>query len=122
MSSEETIKEVPHDWPPLTRVVTNVPQEKKKYLEEPESSPMESSPTTSELKYGQTIEELEDTPIILSWRSWVVVAVASFALISQGFVIVAAGQVLAFISSDLGDDGISGWVIRKSQFLVYLSC
>jgi hypothetical protein len=53
-----------------------------------------------------------DKHVHLTWRSWVVVLVACFALMAQIFVVTAAGSVIAFIARDLGDADISGWVIR----------
>ncbi|KAI1499562.1 major facilitator superfamily domain-containing protein [Biscogniauxia marginata] len=50
--------------------------------------------------------------IHLSWRSWLVVFVTCFAIMSQVFVVVAAGSVIAFIIRDLGDASIAGWVIQ----------
>ncbi|KAI0160070.1 MFS general substrate transporter [Hypoxylon sp. FL1284] len=68
-------------------------------------------------------EELEVVPIEqeatqdayhvhLSWRSWLVVFITCFAVMAQVFVVVAAGSVIAFITRDLGDESISGWVIQ----------
>ncbi|KAI1246824.1 hypothetical protein MGN70_010707 [Eutypa lata] len=50
--------------------------------------------------------------IHLSWRSWVVVFVTCFGVMAQVFVVVAAGSVIAFISRDLGDAPLAGWVIQ----------
>ncbi|KAF2452872.1 major facilitator superfamily domain-containing protein [Lineolata rhizophorae] len=50
--------------------------------------------------------------IDLTWRSWVVVFCACFAIFSQIFVTVAAGSVIAFIIRDLGQPAISGWIIQ----------
>ena len=50
--------------------------------------------------------------IDLTWRSWMVVFVACFAIMAQVFVVVAAGSVIAFIIQDLGDPSISGWIIQ----------
>ncbi|EMC94738.1 hypothetical protein BAUCODRAFT_25864 [Baudoinia panamericana UAMH 10762] len=50
--------------------------------------------------------------IDLTWRSWVVVFVACFAVMAQVFVVVAAGSVIAFIIRDLGDPSIAGWIIQ----------
>jgi len=41
-----------------------------------------------------------------------VVFVTCFAIMAQVFVVVAAGSVIAFITRDLGDAAISGWVIQ----------
>ncbi|OTB02549.1 hypothetical protein M426DRAFT_264349 [Hypoxylon sp. CI-4A] len=68
-------------------------------------------------------EELEVVPIEqeavqeayhvhLSWRSWLVVFITCFAVMAQVFVVVAAGSVIAFITRDLGDASIAGWVIQ----------
>ncbi|KAF2845357.1 MFS general substrate transporter [Plenodomus tracheiphilus IPT5] len=48
----------------------------------------------------------------LSWRSWMVVFCCSFAVMSQVFVVVAAGSVLAFIIRELGEPAIASWVIQ----------
>ncbi|KAF2711088.1 MFS general substrate transporter [Pleomassaria siparia CBS 279.74] len=48
----------------------------------------------------------------LSWRSWLVVFVTCFAIMSQVFVVVAAGSVISFIIRDLGEPAIAGWVIQ----------
>lgn len=48
----------------------------------------------------------------LSWRSWMVVFWCSFAVMSQVFVVVAAGSVLAFIIRELGEPALAGWVIQ----------
>lgn len=50
--------------------------------------------------------------VSLSWRSWMVVFVSCFAIMSQVFVVVAAGSVIAFIIRDLGDASVAGWVIQ----------
>lgn len=51
----------------------------------------------------QHIAELQAAQHInLTWRSWVVVFVACFAIMAQVFVVVAAGSVIAFIIQDLG--------------------
>ncbi|KAM5349777.1 hypothetical protein ACJ41O_006282 [Fusarium nematophilum] len=48
----------------------------------------------------------------LSWRSWIVVFWTCFAIMSQVFVVVAAGSVIAFIVRDLGDGAVAGWIIQ----------
>ncbi|KAH7355926.1 major facilitator superfamily domain-containing protein [Pyrenochaeta sp. MPI-SDFR-AT-0127] len=48
----------------------------------------------------------------LSWRSWMVVFVTCFAVMSQVFVVVAAGSVLSFIIRELGEPALAGWVIQ----------
>lgn len=50
--------------------------------------------------------------IDLTWRSWMVVFVACFAIMAQVFVVVAAGSVIAFIIQDLGSPALSGWIIQ----------
>ncbi|KAH3972028.1 hypothetical protein HBH98_001260 [Parastagonospora nodorum] len=50
--------------------------------------------------------------IDLSWRSWTVVFVCCFAVMSQVFVVVAAGSVLSFIIRELGEPAIASWVIQ----------
>ncbi|ETS83571.1 hypothetical protein PFICI_05447 [Pestalotiopsis fici W106-1] len=50
--------------------------------------------------------------IDLSWRSWVVVFITCFAIMSQVFVVVAAGSVIAFIIRDVGSPSLSGWIIQ----------
>ena len=50
--------------------------------------------------------------IDLTWRSWLVVLIACFAIMAQVFVVVAAGSVIAFIIQDLGDPSIAGWIIQ----------
>ncbi|KAF2269044.1 MFS general substrate transporter [Lojkania enalia] len=58
-------------------------------------------------------EALEDVQHIkLSWRSWIVVLITCFAILSQVFVVVAAGSVIAFIIRDLGEPAIAGWIIQ----------
>lgn len=51
--------------------------------------------------------------ISLSWRTWVVVFVACFAIMAQVFVVVAAGSVIAFIIRDLGGGELAGWIIGE---------
>ncbi|KAH8900627.1 MFS general substrate transporter [Thozetella sp. PMI_491] len=50
--------------------------------------------------------------IDIGWRSWLVVLLACFAVMAQIFVVVAAGQVIAFIIRDLGDAALAGWIIQ----------
>lgn len=94
-------------------------------------SPTSTSTTTTDNQIGEILEltaananrtaaaaasndvdDLDDR-IRLTWRSWIVVLVAGFALLAQVFVVTAAGSVIAFIVRDLGDVAVSGWVIRK---------
>ncbi|KAF1828734.1 MFS general substrate transporter [Decorospora gaudefroyi] len=50
--------------------------------------------------------------INLSWRSWIVVFCCCFAVMTQVFVVVAAGSVLAFIIRELGEPTNASWVIQ----------
>ncbi|KAL1844144.1 hypothetical protein VTK73DRAFT_2655 [Phialemonium thermophilum] len=50
--------------------------------------------------------------IDLTWRSWLVVFLACFAIMAQVFVVVAAGSVIAFIIRDMGEASIAGWIIQ----------
>ncbi|CAI6328806.1 unnamed protein product [Periconia digitata] len=50
--------------------------------------------------------------IDLTWRSWLVVFITCFAIMSQVFVVVAAGSVISFIIRDLGEPAIAGWIIQ----------
>lgn len=62
----------------------------------------------------QHVQELNQAQHInLSWRTWVVVFVACFAIMAQVFVVVAAGSVIAFIIRDLGDGDRAGWIIGE---------
>ncbi|KAI1102553.1 MFS general substrate transporter [Jackrogersella minutella] len=58
------------------------------------------------------VEEEENYHVNLSWRSWLVVFITCFAVMAQIFVVVAAGSVIAFITRDLGEESISGWIIQ----------
>lgn len=60
----------------------------------------------------QEVAEEDVIHIDLSWRSWLVVFVTCFAIMSQVFVVVAAGSVISFIIRDLGEPAIAGWVIQ----------
>ncbi|KAK1059495.1 hypothetical protein LTR33_013141 [Friedmanniomyces endolithicus] len=61
----------------------------------------------------QHIAEYQDADHIeLTWKSWMVVFVCTFAIMAQVFVVVAAGSVIAFIVRDLGDAAICGWIIQ----------
>ncbi|KAF2279816.1 MFS general substrate transporter [Westerdykella ornata] len=58
-------------------------------------------------------EATEDVKHVnLTWRSWVVVFCCCFAVMSQVFVVAAAGSVLAFIIRELGEPAIANWVIQ----------
>ncbi|KUI64223.1 Putative HC-toxin efflux carrier TOXA [Cytospora mali] len=58
-------------------------------------------------------EATEDVKhVTLSWRSWLVVFMTCFAIMSQVFVVTAAGSVIAFIVRDLGESALSGWIIQ----------
>lgn len=63
---------------------------------------------------AQHVQELSEAQHInLSWRTWIVVFVACFAIMAQVFVVVAAGSVIAFIIRDLGDGDRAGWIIGE---------
>ena len=64
---------------------------------------------------ARTDSHLDNDHVRLGWRSWMVVFVTSFAIMAQVFVVTAAGSVIAFIIRDLGDPGISGWIIQVRQ-------
>lgn len=80
---------------------------------------------------------IEPQPIHLTWRSWLVVLTSCFAIMSQVFVVTAAGSVIAFsalpspietpnatyvrataanarlpVIQDLGAPALSGWIIQ----------
>ncbi|KAH8723565.1 major facilitator superfamily domain-containing protein [Phaeosphaeriaceae sp. PMI808] len=58
-------------------------------------------------------EAIEDAKHInLSWRSWVVVFICCFAVMSQVFVVVAAGSVMSFIIRELGEPATASWIIQ----------
>lgn len=62
---------------------------------------------------AEHVRDLQEAGHIrLGWRSWMVVFVTCFAIMSQVFVVVAAGSVIAFIIRDLGDAPIAGWIIQ----------
>lgn len=48
-----------------------------------------------------------------------VVFVICFAQMAQVFVIVGSGQIIAFISRDLGDADLAGWIIREPQVFCF---
>jgi hypothetical protein len=91
---------------------------------------IETLPTQVNSKINETDETKEETTtaeyvteynehVSLSWRSWMVVLVSSFAIVAQVFVVTAAGSVIAFIIRDLGKDSpdasaLAGWIIRMS--------
>lgn len=50
----------------------------------------------------------------LTWRSWVVVFITCFAQMAQVFAVIGSGQIIAFISRDLGHADLAGWIIRES--------
>lgn len=71
-----------------------------------------SSTLTSEESLAKSAAAAHQ-PRRLTWRSWTVVLVTCFAQMAQVFVIAGSGQVIAFIARDLGDAGLSGWIIRE---------
>ncbi|KAJ7611614.1 MFS general substrate transporter [Roridomyces roridus] len=54
----------------------------------------------------------DDDRVVLTWRSWMVVFLACFAIFGQVFVVTAAGGVIAFIVRDLGEPTLAGWIIQ----------
>ncbi|KAF2105014.1 MFS general substrate transporter [Rhizodiscina lignyota] len=54
----------------------------------------------------------DDVHVHLGWRSWLVVLVTLFSNITQVYVVVAVGTVIAFIIRDLGQPGLAGWAIQ----------
>jgi len=89
---------------------TGEKQPSEKNVEIVGTSPLPSPPYESQDRLAATIDD--EIPIKLGWRSWVVVFVACFAVMSQVFVVVAVGNVVAFIIRDLGQPAIVGWVIQ----------
>lgn len=75
---------------------------------QPKHGDPEFTPPSSHIAEYQEAQHIN-----LSWRSWMVVFVTCFAIMSQVFVVVAAGSVIAFIIRDLGDASIAGWIIRE---------
>lgn len=71
------------------------------------SSQQSSSPPSPALKKG------EEEHVRLTWRSWLVVFITCFAQLAQVFVVAGAGQNIAFIARDLGDQNLAGWIIRE---------
>jgi hypothetical protein len=93
---------------------------KTKFQEDVDSTlDARSNVTASEEKLSAMKIEPVDEHHRLTWRSYSVVFVACFAHMAQVFVIVGAGQIIAFISRDLGDAGLAGWIIRKSSMSWY---
>ena len=78
-----------------------------------EVAPAARHATDFEAPMQHTQELAAAEHIKLTWRSWLVVFVACFAIMAQVFVVVAAGSVIAFIIRDLGDAPIAGWIIRE---------
>ncbi|KAK0945006.1 hypothetical protein LTR29_003598 [Friedmanniomyces endolithicus] len=68
---------------------------------------LETEPPMQHIAEYQEAEHIE-----LTWKSWMVVFVCTFAIMAQVFVVVAAGSVIAFIVRDLGDAAICGWIIQ----------
>ncbi|KAK1808176.1 hypothetical protein LTR12_017470 [Friedmanniomyces endolithicus] len=68
---------------------------------------LETEPPMQHIAEYQEAEHID-----LTWKSWMVVFVCTFAIMAQVFVVVAAGSVIAFIVRDLGDAAICGWIIQ----------
>lgn len=81
---------------------------------EEEVEQIETLPTQVNSKINEKNESKEKTTAeyvteynehaSLSWRSWMVVLVSSFAVVAQVFVVTAVGSVIAFMIRDLGKD------------------
>ena len=82
------------------------------HQEDAEAAPSNGSPDSI---HPAPYQDDDARTVRLGWRSWMVVFVTSFAIMAQVFVVVAAGSVIAFIVRDLGDAGISGWIIQVSK-------
>lgn len=90
---------------------------KTKFQEDVDSTiDVSSNVTASEEDLSTTKSEATEEKCRLTWRSYLVVFVTCFAQMAQVFVVVGAGQIIAFIARDLGDPGLSGWIIR--EFLI----
>ncbi|KAJ7778632.1 major facilitator superfamily domain-containing protein [Mycena maculata] len=72
----------------------------------------DSQPKPGVMTLLRTDSFLDEEPVRLTWRSWMVVFISCFAIFTQVFVVTAAGSVIAFIVRDLGDPAISGWIIQ----------
>ncbi|KAK5729170.1 hypothetical protein LTR15_002312 [Elasticomyces elasticus] len=72
-----------------------------------ERDTLETAPPMEHIAEYQNAEHID-----LTWKSWMVVFVCTFAIMAQVFVVVAAGSVIAFIIRDLGDASIAGWIIQ----------
>lgn len=88
---------------------------KTKFQEDIDSTlDVRSNVTASEENLGAIKTEQTDLHYRRTWRSHLVVFVTCFAQMAQVFVIVGSGQILVFISRDLGDPDLAGWIIRES--------
>lgn len=78
-----------------------------------DTSQIETAPQADQKASQYQIEQVEaSVPIKLTWKSWTVVFISCFAIMSQVFVVTAAGSVIAFIVRDMGSSSTSGWIIR----------
>lgn len=91
---------------------------KTKFQEDIESTfDIQSNVTASEENLGTIKIEQTGEHYRLTWRSYLVVFVTCFAQMAQVFVVVGSGQIIAFISRDLGNADLAGWIIRESPVL-----
>lgn len=87
-----------------------------KFQEDVESTlDVRSDATASEESLSIAKIEAVDEQYRLTWRSYLVVIVTCFAQMAQVFVVVGSGQIIAFISRDLGDTELAGWIIREAS-------
>lgn len=78
-----------------------------------DTSQIETAPQADQKASQYQIEQVEaSVPIKLTWKSWTVVFISCFAIMSQVFVVTAAGSVIAFIVRDMGSSSTSGWIIQ----------
>ncbi|KAI9655278.1 MAG: hypothetical protein M1821_005425 [Bathelium mastoideum] len=77
-----------------------------------ETIPVDPPGSIKKPRVVRTDSFLEENHVRLGIRSWAAVFVSCFAIMSQVFVVVAAGSVIAFIIRDLGETSISGWIIQ----------
>jgi len=96
--------------PKNERIVSTRFQEDVTSLNDTSTTSMNSS--SEQLSQHQEKPGREDH-IRLTWRSWVVVLVTCFAQMAQVFVVAGSGQNISFISRDLGNASLAGWIIRE---------
>ncbi|TVY84072.1 hypothetical protein LSUE1_G000816 [Lachnellula suecica] len=90
-----------------------------------EVTPVEDATHEAEVTAGPIVKldsYKDDRHISLTWRSWMVVFIANSerntgtndkaSIMTQVYVVVAAGSVIGFIIRDLGEASIAGWIIQ----------